>query len=257
VADATNADPTSSGASIGERLVSGIKSHLGGIGSSVKQSLDVDASSHGQGIGSSLVSGIKSKLGGIGDAVKSVLSSISTSGIGEKISGVASGIGSAAMTAVKGVALGATTAAAAAGAAVVAIGKEALSSYASFEQLSGGIETLFKDTAGEAMANAQNAFKTAGMSANEYMETVTGFAGSLRQALGDENAWQMASYADEAVRDMSDNANKMGTDMASIQNAYQGFAKQNFTMLDNLKLGRQTIAEYKPCENGETLRIAA
>ena len=132
----------------------------------------------------------------------------------------------------------AATAAVAAGAAAVAsITKQAVEAYADFEQLSGGIETLFGDTANDAMENASRAFETAGLSANQYMETVTGFAAALKAGLGEEYAWQMANYADEAVTDMADNANKMGTSMESIQNAYQGFAKQNFTMLDNLKLG--------------------
>ena len=113
----------------------------------------------------------------------------------------------------------------------------AFTNYADYEQLAGGIETLFGDTAEQAMRNAQQAFKTAGLSANEYMEQVTSFSASLRQSLGDEHAWQLANYADQAVQDMADNANKMGTNMRSIQDAYQGFAKQNYTMLDNLKLG--------------------
>ena len=109
--------------------------------------------------------------------------------------------------------------------------------YADFEQLKGGVETLFGDDAAAIVkANAQNAFQSAGMSANEYMEQVTGISSSLIQSLsGDTKA--AASLADVAMRDMSDNANKMGTDMESITNAYQGFAKQNYTMLDNLKLG--------------------
>ena len=113
----------------------------------------------------------------------------------------------------------------------------AFTNYADYEQLAGGIETLFGDTAEQAMRNAQAAFKTAGLSANEYMEQVTSFSASLRKSLGDEHAWQLANYADQAVQDMADNANKMGTNMRSIQDAYQGFAKQNYTMLDNLKLG--------------------
>ena len=128
--------------------------------------------------------------------------------------------------------------AAAAGATAIAgLTKQAVSSFADFEQLTGGIETLFGDTADVAMRHAANAFESAGLSANQYMETVTGFAAALKAGLGDEYAWQMAEYADMAVTDMADNANKMGTSMESIQNAYQGFAKQNFTMLDNLKLG--------------------
>ena len=121
--------------------------------------------------------------------------------------------------------------------AVTDVFVKAFESYADYEQLTGGIETLFGDTAEQAMRNAQNAFKSAGISANEYMEQVNSFAASLRQSLGDENAWQLANYADQAVQDMADNANKMGTNMRSIQDAYQGFAKQNYTMLDNLKLG--------------------
>lgn len=110
-------------------------------------------------------------------------------------------------------------------------------SYADYEQLIGGVETLYGDSAAEAMENAQNAFRTAGLSANDYMNQVNRFAGALRQSLGDEYAWQMASYADQAVQDMADNANKIGTDITRIQDAYQGFAKGNFTMLDNLSLG--------------------
>ena len=129
-------------------------------------------------------------------------------------------------------------AAAAAGAAAsVAVGKAALDAYASFEQLEGGIKTLFgEESMGAVYANAERAFETAGMSANQYMETVTGFSASLIQSLGGDTA-KAAEYADMAITDMSDNANKMGTSMGSIQYAYQGFAKQNYTMLDNLKLG--------------------
>ena len=125
---------------------------------------------------------------------------------------------------------------AAGGAGVAAIAKEALSSYADYEQLVGGVETLFKDAAGTVQEYAAGAYKTAGMSANDYMETVTSFSASLLQSLDGDTA-QAASVADMAIRDMSDNANKMGSDMSAIQNAYQGFAKQNYTMLDNLKLG--------------------
>jgi len=147
-----------------------------------------------------------------------------------------------------------------------ALSKSALDAVGDFEQLKGGIETLFgaqgaqsveeyaqlvgksvdevqdeykalMETQEAALENADEAYKTAGLSANAYMETVTSFAASLKQSLGDEKAWKLADYADRAVIDMSDNANKMGTDMENIQNAYQGFAKQNYTMLDNLKLG--------------------
>lgn len=158
-------------------------------------------------------------------------------------------------------------AAVAAGAAAGKIVKDAVSAYADFEQLEGGVETLFSrsteqtealrqsmldsgmsarqvaeemmsipDGSDIVMQNAANAYKTAGMSANEYMETVTSFSASLLQSLGGDTV-KAANTADMAISDMSDNANKMGSDISSIQTAYQGFAKQNYTMLDNLKLG--------------------
>lgn len=114
--------------------------------------------------------------------------------------------------------------------------KSALESFASLEQNIGGVETLFKDSAQKVIDSAENAYKTAGLSANAYMETVTSFSASLLQSLGNDTE-KAADYADRAIIDMSDNANKMGTNMEMIQNAYQGFAKQNYTMLDNLKLG--------------------
>ena len=109
-------------------------------------------------------------------------------------------------------------------------------SYADLEQNLGGVETLFKDSADKVVQNAKNAYKTAGVSANEYMQGVTSFSASLLQSLGGDTS-KAADVADMAFSDMSDNANKFGTDMSSIQYAYQGFAKQNYTMLDNLKLG--------------------
>ena len=108
--------------------------------------------------------------------------------------------------------------------------------YADYEQLVGGVDTLFKESSQIVQQNAAEAFKTTGMSANEYMENVTSFSASLLQGLGGDTE-RAAAYADMAMRDMSDNANKMGTDMGRITDAYQGFAKQNYTMLDNLKLG--------------------
>ena len=125
---------------------------------------------------------------------------------------------------------------AAAGAAAVAITKQAVENYGEYEQLVGGVETLFKQSADTVMGYAENAYKTAGLSANEYMNTVTSFSASLLQSLGGDTD-AAAEKANLAITDMSDNANKMGTSMESIQNAYQGFAKQNYTMLDNLKLG--------------------
>lgn len=125
------------------------------------------------------------------------------------------------------------------GAAAVAVGglvAKSVSGYADYEQLIGGVETLFKDSAPIVEKYANDAYKTAGLSANEYMETVTSFSASLLQSVGGDTE-KAAKYADMAISDMSDNANKMGSDMSLIQNAYQGFAKQNYTMLDNLKLG--------------------
>lgn len=120
--------------------------------------------------------------------------------------------------------------------ALVNLGRQAIDGYAETEQLRGGVETLFKTSADTVMAYADNAYKTAGMSANEYMNTVTSFSASLLQSLGGDTE-AAAEKANLAITDMADNANKMGTDMQSIQNAYQGFAKGNMTMLDNLKLG--------------------
>jgi len=120
--------------------------------------------------------------------------------------------------------------------AITTLGKTALDSYADFEQLVGGVETLFKESAAMVQEYADNAYKSAGMSANEYMETVTSFSASLLQSLEGDTA-EAAKKANQAIVDMSDNANKMGSSMESIQNAYQGFAKANYTMLDNLKLG--------------------
>jgi phage-related protein len=149
----------------------------------------------------------------------------SSGGKFEKLGSVLKGVG-AAMGAV----------ALAAGAAAVKLGKEVISAYADFEQLVGGVDTLFGDASQTVQNYAANAFKTAGMSANKYMETVTGFSASLIQSLGGDTA-KAAEVADMAITDMADNANKMGTDLSAIQTAYQGFAKQNYTMLDNLKLG--------------------
>lgn len=148
-----------------------------------------------------------------------------TYGLGEKLK---SGLATAGKVAVAGVAAGT--------AALGTLGTKAVEAYADYEQLVGGVETLFKDSQDQVMDYANNAYKTAGLSANEYMETVTSFSASLLQSLdGDTSA--AADKANLAITDMSDNANKMGTDMTSIQNAYQGFAKSNYTMLDNLKLG--------------------
>lgn len=121
-------------------------------------------------------------------------------------------------------------------AAGTALTKGAVDAAAEYEQLVGGVETLFKDSSASVIKNARNAYKTSGKSANEYMKTVTAFSASLLQSL-DGNTQKSAKMADMAIRDMSDNANKFGTDMASVEAAYQGFAKQQYALLDNLKLG--------------------
>lgn len=145
----------------------------------------------------------------VGDGLKSVL------GTAAKVSAAAIGVAATGVT---------------------ALAKSAVDNFAEYEQLVGGVETLFKNNADIVQQYAANAYKTAGLSANAYMETVTSFSASLLQSLGGDTA-AAAEVADRAITDMSDNANKMGTDMQMIQNAYQGFAKQNYTMLDNLKLG--------------------
>lgn len=137
---------------------------------------------------------------------------------------------------------------------VAALTKASIGQYAEYEQLIGGVDTLFKQASDTVQQYAANAFQTAGMSANEYMDTVTSFSASLIQSLEGDTA-AAAEYANQAITDMSDNANKMGTSIEMIQNAYQGFAKQNYTMLDNLKLGYGgTQAEmYRLMEDAEKL----
>ena len=122
------------------------------------------------------------------------------------------------------------------GAALLDLGKQSIQGFAEQEQLIGGVDTLFKESSAQVQQYANNAYKTAGMSANQYMETVTSFSASLLQSLGGDTK-VAAEKADQAITDMSDNINKMGSDAQSVQNAYQGFAKANYTMLDNLKLG--------------------
>ena len=144
--------------------------------------------------------------------------------------------GSKAKSIRKGIGVGAAAAATAAAAMAVSVAKAAVEGYANYEQLVGGVETLFKDSADQVQKYASEAYKTAGLSANAYMEQATSFSASLLQGLGGDTK-AAADYANQAIIDMADNANKMGTSIESIQNAYQGFAKQNYTMLDNLKLG--------------------
>lgn len=170
--------------------------------------------------------------------------SINSSGIGKKIaSGISKGIlaGGAAIGTATGITI-----------------KKAFDNYSQFEQLVGGVETLFKDSAPTVEKYADNAFKTAGLSANQYMETVTSFSASMISAVGGDTA-KAAELSNQAIIDMSDNANKMGTSMDEIQRAYMSMARGNYGMLDSLKLGRQchTIAQYKSRENGGTLRAAA
>lgn len=157
------------------------------------------------------------------------------SGVAEargSFSKLASGVGAGMKTLAK--VGGAAVAAGAAG--VAALTKMGVEGYAQYEQLVGGVETLFKESGDEVMKYAENAYKTSGLSANAYMETVTSFSASLIQSLDGDTA-KAAKVADMAITDMADNANKMGTSIEMIQNAYNGFAKGNFTMLDNLKLG--------------------
>lgn len=145
-------------------------------------------------------------------------------------------LGSAAKSAAIGAAAAASTAVASATAAITGLAASSINAYADFEQSVGGIETLFGNAAETVLANADTAFERAQINANQYMEQATSFSASLIQSLGGDTK-KAAEYADRAIVDMADNANKMGTSIEAIQNAYQGFAKQNYTMLDNLKLG--------------------
>ena len=157
--------------------------------------------------------------------------------LGDKAKVVGSAVGKLG----KGLAIAGTAAATAVGTMVA----KSVSSFADYEQLTGGVDTLFKDSSAAVQKYANDAYKTAGLSANSYMETVTNFSASLISSLGGDTN-KAADYANSALVDMADNANKMGTNMTDIQNAYQGFAKQNYTMLDNLKLGYGgTQAEMK------------
>lgn len=145
--------------------------------------------------------------------------------LGSKMSGVGAGIAKATGAALL-----------AAGTAVVGITVASVKAYADYEQFTGGVAKLFGDTADTVIKNAKNAYETAGMSANDYMDTVTGFSARLLQSLGGDTV-KSAAMADTAIKDMSDNANTFGTDIESIKATYQGLAKANYTMLDNLKLG--------------------
>lgn len=217
--------------------------------SSIVLNMNLNASGFARGI-KSVISSVKNMNESMKDATNSA----------SKMSSVMKGIGSSAIKVGKGLAV----AGAAAATAVTALVSKSVGAFADYEQLTGGVETLFgaggrsveeyaqsvgksvSDIQGKydslmsaqnvVLENANKAYMTAGMSANEYMDTVTGFSASLISSLGGDTN-KAADYANSALVDMSDNANKMGTDMESIKNAYQGFAKQNYTMLDNLKLG--------------------
>jgi phage-related protein len=217
--------------------------------SSIVLNMNLNASGFARGI-KSVISSVKNMNESMKDATNSA----------SKMSSVMKGIGSSAIKVGKGLAV----AGAAAATAVTALVSKSVGAFSDYEQLTGGVETLFgaggrsveeyaqsvgksvSDIQGKydslmsaqnaVLENANKAYMTAGMSANEYMDTVTGFSASLISSLGGDTN-KAADYANSALVDMSDNANKMGTDMESIKNAYQGFAKQNYTMLDNLKLG--------------------
>ena len=158
-------------------------------------------------------------------------------------SGLTNGLASASGVASKGLGLATKAVSAvstgilAVGAGIGAMATASVSAYAEYEQYVGGVETLFKDSSQKVLDYSKDAYKTAGLSANDYMDTVTSFSASLLQSLGGDTD-AAADEANKAIVDMADNANKMGSSMGSITDAYKGFAKQNYTMLDNLKLGR-------------------
>ena len=154
-------------------------------------------------------------------------------------------LASTSLNALKGLSTGAVAAigagVAAIGGTLVATGKQALGAYATWEQAVGGVDTLFKDASGTVQKYAAEAYKTAGVSANEYMNQVTSFSASLISSLGGDTA-KAAKMGNMALTDMSDNANKMGTDIQTVQQTYQSLARGNYAMLDGLKLGRLALA---------------
>ena len=187
---------------------------------------------------------IGKEFGSQGNAAGKAFGDAMTVGIdggAKKSSGILTGLG----TVAKGAATAAVAGFTALTGAVTAIGGAALSAYADYEQLVGGVDTLFGSASQTLQGYAAEAYKTCGMSANQYMTQATSFAASLVSSCSGDVA-KAADYANMAMGDMSDNVNKMGSDMTDVQNAYQGFAKQNYTMLDNLKLGYGgTQAEMK------------
>lgn len=205
----------------------------------------------------SIATGVASRVKGVGSTVVGLLPTAVTSGFSRAFSGVSSIVGRAmggvraavssvasfvpsalsGMSAAAGAALsGLATAATAVGAALAAAIGGGVKAYSNWEQLVGGVDTLFKEASATVQANADKAYMTAGVSANRYMEQVTSFSASLIQSLGGDTQ-KAAEVADMAIRDMSDNANKMGTDIQTVQETYQSLARGNYAMLDNLKLG--------------------
>lgn len=181
---------------------------------------------------------------GIGSAIGEALG-------GGDVAAAASNAGASIAEKIKG-----AIAAAGIGAAISKFFSSAIEEGGKLQQSIGGVETLFKESASTVENYAKQAYSTVGISANEYMEEATSFSAALVSSLGGDTA-KAAEVANTAIVDMGDNANKMGTSMGDIQNAYQGFAKQNYTMLDNLKLGKTCYtAQYKPRENGRALKCA-
>ena len=207
-----------------------ISAVFGGIGNAISTNLAPGLSTVSAGI-SELTSGVTDKIGGMVRQISPQLASLGTK-IKDKLGGALSHVGSVASGLGKAFAVGTAAAAVAIG----GLAKKSVEGFAEWEQLVGGVDTLFKKSSDTVQAYAANAYKTAGLSANQYMETVTSFSASLLQGLKGDTE-KSAQYAHMAVTDMADNANKMGTSMSMIQDAYQGFAKDNYTMLDNLKLG--------------------
>ena len=217
----------SGAASAAGKALSGVGSALSGVSPAVsaaaqvvKGGLSVAASAAGKAL-QGIAPVAKAAFGGIRDACSSALS-----GLADMASSAMSGLASAVKVGAAGAVAG-----------IVGMGKAAVENYAEFEQLEGGVKKLFGDDAAKTvMENAQNAFRTAGMSANEYVQQATGFSAALVKSTGGDMQ-EAARLTDVAMRAMSDNVNTFGTDAESVQNAFQGFAKQNYTMLDNLKLG--------------------
>ena len=227
---------SSKSSNVFSRLAGKVTSSVGSAFSSLSSKVTSAGRSAFSRLPSVVQSGVSRAFSGVGKVASGALGKLRSStsssceGVKKNFSDMASGVSTSMASIVK------VVASAAIGGAIVNLGKQALDAYASWEQLVGGVDTLFGDASAQVQQYAANAYRTAGMSANTYMETVTGFSASLLQGLGGDTA-KAAEIADMAVTDMSDNANKMGTSIDSIRDAYQGFAKDNYDMLDNLKLG--------------------